>query len=119
MKGSTPFTRYAGLWQRATGFEPFKLAPKWEAAKGKVDDDVIFDFTSDNDIIGGNSGSPIIDANGAVIGAIFDGNIDSLGGSFGFDARVNRAVSVSAVAIAEALRKIYGNTALADELTRH
>jgi len=112
-----PFTRYAGLWQRATGFAPFELAPRWRDAQGKVDGNVIFDFTSDNDIIGGNSGSPIIDAQGAVIGAIFDGNIDSLGGAFGFDPRVNRAVSVSAVAIAEALRKVYGNAALADELT--
>ena len=112
-----PFTRYAGLWQRATGQPPFELAPRWQGAQGKVDGNIIFNFTSDNDIVGGNSGSPIIDANGAVIGAIFDGNIDSLGGSFGFDPRVNRAVSVSTVAITEALRKVYGNAALADELT--
>ena len=112
-----PFTRYDGLWQRATGQAPFELAPRWRDAQAKVDGNTVFDFTSDNDIIGGNSGSPIIDAKGAVIGAIFDGNIDSLGGAFGFDGRVNRGVSVSAVAIAEALRKIYGNAALADELT--
>jgi hypothetical protein len=111
-----PFTRYAGLWQRATGQPPYDLMPRWKDSQGKVNGDTIFNFTSDNDIIGGNSGSPVIDAQGAVIGAIFDGNIDSLGGSFGFDPRVNRAVSVSAVAVIEALRKIYGNTALADEL---
>jgi V8-like Glu-specific endopeptidase len=76
----------------------------------------VFDFVSDNDIVGGNSGSPIIDAKGQVIGAIFDGNIESLGGSFGFDDRVNRAVSVSTAAISEALLKIYGNQALIADL---
>ncbi len=82
-----------------------------------MDGDTVFDFTTNNDIIGGNSGSPAIDANGAVIGAVFDGNIDSLGGSFGFDTRGNRRVSVSTAAITEALRNVYGNNALADELT--
>lgn len=111
-----PFTRFAGLWERATGQFPFNLAPRWESGQSKVNPQTVFDFTSDNDIIGGNSGSPVIDANGAVIGAIFDGNIDSLGGAFGFDPAVNRAVSVSTAAITEALRNIYNVPGLVSEL---
>ena len=111
------FTYYSGLWERATGQFPFALTPRWIAAKGKVDPRMVFDFVSDNDIIGGNSGSPAIDAQGRVVGAVFDGNIESLGGAFGFDDRVNRAVSVSTAAITEALAKVYGATALVKELT--
>jgi hypothetical protein len=111
-----PFTRFAGLWQRATGQPPFDLAPRWVNSAGKVDPNTVFDLVSDNDIIGGNSGSPLIDAQGHVIGAIFDGNIESLGGDFGFNDKVNRAVAVSTAAITEALDKIYGNHALVAEL---
>jgi hypothetical protein len=111
------FTYYSGLWERATGQYPFALTPRWVAAKDRLDPKTVFDFASDNDIIGGNSGSPAIDAQGRVVGAIFDGNIDSLGGAFGFDGRVNRAVSVSTAAITEALRKVYGANDLAKELT--
>jgi len=111
------FTYYKGLWERATGQYPFALTPRWIAAKDKVDPAMVFDFVSDNDIIGGNSGSPAIDAQGRVVGAIFDGNIDSLGGAFGFDGRVNRAVAVSTAAITEALRKVYSADGLVQELT--
>jgi hypothetical protein len=111
------FTYYKGLWERATGQYPFALTARWLAAKDKVDPSIAFNMVSDNDIIGGNSGSPAIDAQGRVVGAIFDGNIDSLGGAFGFDGRVNRSVAVSTAAITEALRKVYGANALATELT--
>ena len=107
-----------GLWDRATGQYPFDLAPRWQNAKGKVDPKTVFDFVSDNDIIGGNSGSPAINAKGEVVGAIFDGNIESLGGNFGFDDRVNRAVAVSTAAITEALRNIYHADNLVGELTK-
>lgn len=110
------FTYYKGLWERATGQFPFDLAPRWQTAQAKVDPGTVLDFVSDNDIIGGNSGSPVINAKGEVIGAAFDGNIESLGGAFGFDDRVNRMVSVSTAAITEALRNIYGNQTLTAEL---
>ncbi|HEY4077230.1 MAG TPA: S46 family peptidase [Rhizomicrobium sp.] len=111
-----PFTRFGGLWQRATGQFPFNLAPKWQTAQGKVNPDTVFDFVTDNDIIGGNSGSPAITAKGEVVGAVFDGNIESLGGAFGFDGRVNRTVAVSTAAITEALKNVYGNSRLVTEL---
>src|SRR6185312_7938784 len=111
-----PFTYYRGLWERATGQDPFALSPRWVGAQNKVNPDTVFDFSTDNDIIGGNSGSPAIDAKAEVIGAVFDGNIHSLGGAFGFDDTQNRAVVVSTAAIGEALDKIYVEHALAAEL---
>lgn len=113
----TPFTYFKGLWARATGQFPFNLAPRWQKAQSKVNPGTVFDFVTDDDIIGGNSGSPAINARGEVVGAIFDGNIESLGGAFGFDPKVNRAVSVSTAAITEALKNVYGDQALVAELT--
>jgi hypothetical protein len=112
-----PFTNFGGLYARATGQPPFQLAPRWVEAKGKVDDKTVFNVSSDNDIIGGNSGSPLINAKGEVIGAIFDGNIHSLGGEYFFDPKLNRTVSVSTAAMTEALIKVYGRNALVAELT--
>jgi len=114
-----PFTYYKGLWERATGQFPFELAPRWQTAQNKVNPGTVLNFTTDNDIIGGNSGSPAVDAKGEVLGAAFDGNIESLGGAFGFDDRVNRTVIVSTAAISEALRHVYGDEALASELEGH
>lgn len=111
-----PFTTFAGLYARATGQAPFKLDPRWVAAKDRLNPDTIFDISTTNDIIGGNSGSPLINAKAEVIGAVFDGNIHSLGGNYGYDPATNRAISVSAAAVSEALRQVYGATALADEL---
>ncbi|MBE7218259.1 MAG: S46 family peptidase [Caulobacteraceae bacterium] len=111
-----PFTDFAGLYQRATGQEPFKLDPRWAAAQSKLNPNTVFDISTTNDIIGGNSGSPLINARAEVIGAIFDGNIHSLGGDYGYDPKLNRAVAVSAAAVSEALVKVYGADALAKEL---
>lgn len=77
-----------------------------------------FDFVSTNDIIGGNSGSPVIDAQGHAVGLIFDGNIHSLGGDFYYDESTNRAVAVDSAAILESLKSVYKNQALADELVK-
>jgi hypothetical protein len=112
-----PFTTIGGLYERATGAEPFNLAPRWAAAKDRLDLATVFDIASTNDIIGGNSGSPLINAEGEVIGAVFDGNIHSLGGDYGYDGALNRTISVSTAAITEALRKVYGQDALLQELT--
>ncbi len=111
-----PFTNFAGLYDRATGAEPFRLPQRWLDAKAKLDLSTPLDVSTTNDIIGGNSGSPLIDAQGRVAGAIFDGNIHSLGGDFGYDGRTNRAVAVLTPAISAALRHVYGLPALADEL---
>jgi hypothetical protein len=113
-----PFTTFSGLWDRATGQDPFALTPRWVDAQAKVNPNTVFDFTTDNDIIGGNSGSPVVNAKGQVVGAVFDGNIHSLGGAFGFDDTQNRSVVVSTAAITEALDKVYNQRALVDELTK-
>ena len=112
------FTNFAGLYERATGQDPFKLDPRWVAAKGKLNPNTIFDISTTNDVIGGNSGSPLINANGEVIGAIFDGNIHSIGGDYGYDPANNRSVAVSTAAVSEALRKVYGANNIVDELER-
>jgi hypothetical protein len=116
-KAVAPFTRFAGLYERATGQPPFDLDPRWIAARPRLDPDTIFDLSTTNDIIGGNSGSPLLNAKGEVIGTAFDGNILSLGGDYGYDGRVNRAVALSAAAITEALQKVYAANGLVRELT--
>src|SRR5467141_2685260 len=112
-----PFTDFAGAFARDTGVDPFALPESWHAAKSKLNLAQRFDFTTDNDIIGGNSGSPMINRNGEIVGLIFDGNIHSLGGAFWFDDRYNRAVAVHSGAILEALNKVYGAADLAREIT--
>lgn len=114
-----PFTTIAGAFDRHTGFDPFALPDSWFKAKnkGELKLDQRFNFVTTNDIIGGNSGSPVINKDMQVVGLVFDGNIRSLGGAYWFDERVNRTVAVHSGAIVEALRDIYGAGFLADELT--
>jgi hypothetical protein len=109
-------TTIGGKFDRATGADPFALTPSWAAAANRIDRSVPFNIVSDNDIIGGNSGSPLIDRQGRVVGAVFDGNIHSLGGDFAFDGRVNRTVSVTTAAVTEALRSVYGMDRIVTEL---
>jgi hypothetical protein len=113
-----PFTVMGGAFDRATGATPFKLPESWIAAKSKINGQQKFDFCTTNDIIGGNSGSPVINKDSEVVGLIFDGNIQSLGGDFGYDGAVNRAVAVDAGAIREALKAIYHADRLVGELSR-
>ncbi|SFF50802.1 dipeptidyl-peptidase 7. Serine peptidase. MEROPS family S46 [Fontimonas thermophila] len=111
-----PFTTFAGLFQRATGTDPFALPESWLKAQTRLDGQTPFNFVTTNDIIGGNSGSPIIDRAGRIVGLAFDGNIHSLGGSFWYDEARNRCVGVHSAAMIEALDKVYGAKALLREL---
>jgi hypothetical protein len=109
-------TFIGGTYDRATGAYPFDLAPAFVTNKARIDKSVVYDFVTNNDIIGGNSGSPVLDRNGTAIGAAFDGNIHSLGGNYGFDPTLNRTVVVSMAAVEEALKHIYPAPALLAEL---
>ncbi len=114
-----PFTTFYGLYDRADSFgdkEPFNLTPKEAAGLGKLDLSTPLDFVSTGDIIGGNSGSPVVNREGELVGLIFDGNIESLAGDFVYDGSKNRAVAVHSSGMIEGLRKLYGADALADEL---
>jgi hypothetical protein len=95
---------------------PYNLPDSWMKSKAKLDLKAALNFVSTADIIGGNSGSPAVNKKGEVVGIIFDGNIQSLPWNFAFSEVQGRAVHVDARGIEEALRKIYGATALADEL---
>jgi hypothetical protein len=114
-----PFTTFYGLYDRADSFgnkSPFNLTPKEEAGLDKLDLATPLDFVSTGDIIGGNSGSPVVNREGELVGLIFDGNIESLAGDFVYDGTKNRAVAVHSAGMMEGLRKLYGAGALADEI---
>jgi hypothetical protein len=111
-----PFTTFAGAFERATGRDPFALPEGWLRARDRLDLGTRFDFVTTNDIIGGNSGSPVVNRNAEIVGLIFDGNIHSLGGEYGFDPATNRAVAVHSDALLEALSRIYGAQRIVSEL---
>ncbi len=111
-----PFTAVGGAFERATGRDPFRLPTSWIAAKDRLDLSAPFDFVTTNDIIGGNSGSPVFDKDLKIVGLIFDGNLPSLGGDYGFDEAVNRAVAVDSRALLEALSRVYGAKRVVDEI---
>jgi hypothetical protein len=114
-----PFTTFYGLYDRAASFSnkpPFELTPKEAAGRDKLDLSTPLDFVTTNDIIGGNSGSPVVNRDGELVGLVFDGNIKSLAGDFVYDGTKNRTVAVHSSGMIEGLRKLYGADALADEL---
>lgn len=115
-KSVQPFTTIDGAFERHMGAEPFALPASWLAAKGRIGGRVPFNFVTTNDIIGGNSGSPVVNRQGEVVGLVFDGNIQSLGGDYGFDEAINRTVAVHSAALLEALDKVYGARRLVDEI---
>jgi hypothetical protein len=102
-----PYTTMGGLFERASGAPPYKLPETWLKAKGNLNLSLPMNLSTTNDIIGGNSGSPLIDKDARVVGLIFDGNIFSLGGDYGYDAKQNRAVAVDSRALLEGLQKVY------------
>jgi len=111
-----PITVVGGAFERHTGADPFKLPATWLKAQKSLTLSTPMNMSTTNDIIGGNSGSPVVNKDGHVIGLIFDGNIHSLGGEYGFNPDTNRAVAVHSAVILEALQKIYGAKHLVDEL---
>ncbi|MDP9053003.1 MAG: S46 family peptidase [Acidobacteriota bacterium] len=118
-------TTFFGLYDRANSFDlkaPFNLPARYADGKAKLDLSKLdlttpLDFVTTNDITGGNSGSPVVDRQGDIVGLIFDGNIESLVGDFVYDGDTNRAVAVHTAGMTEALRKLYGADALLNELT--
>ncbi|QSQ15586.1 S46 family peptidase [Myxococcus landrumensis] len=115
-KQVAPITQMAGTFEHATGEDPFALPPSWLKSEKLIDGTTAMNMVTTNDIIGGNSGSPVINKDGEIVGLVFDGNIQSLGGEYGFDEASNRAVSVHSDAIIESLKKIYGATRVLEEL---
>jgi hypothetical protein len=113
----TPFTYLDRAFDRATGVSPFKIPPSWLKVKDQLDLKTPFCISTTSDIVGGNSGSPLIDAEGRIVGLMFDGNIHSISGAYWFDAAKNRAIALHPAIIREALDKVYGAKALMAELT--
>jgi hypothetical protein len=113
------FTDFAGLYQRSAEHDnrpPFDLPQRWIDKKANLNLATKFNFVSDADIIGGNSGSPVVNKANEFVGIIFDGDIQSLVLDCIYTDTQARAVSVDSAAIIEALRKVYDAGALADEL---
>jgi hypothetical protein len=111
-----PFTHLDRAFERATGASPFKIPASWMKVKDQLDMRTPFCISTNSDIVGGNSGSPLIDAQGRIVGLMFDGNIHSIAGHYGFNAADNRAIALHPAIIREALDKVYGAKALLQEL---
>ena len=115
------YTTFYGVYDRSIGFggeSPWDLTPKWQAAREHVNLATPFNAVSTNDITGGNSGSPVINRDGEIVGLIHDGNIEQLPLDFIFFETYGRSVWVDSRGIVEALRHVYDAGTLADELTR-
>ena len=111
-----PFTYLSRLFERATGQEPFKVPESWHDLKERLDLHTKFNLATTNDIVGGNSGSPLVDADGRLVGLMFDGNIHSIAGAYWFDPENNRAIAVHPAIMLEGLRKVYQANELLSEL---
>jgi V8-like Glu-specific endopeptidase len=111
-----PFTRLDRLFARATGAPPFALPKSWLDARTRLDMNTRANFVTTNDIVGGNSGSPMINADRRIVGLVFDGNIHSIAGSYWFDPQMNRTVAVHPEYIRAALSQVYQAGRLAKEL---
>ena len=112
-----PFTTLKVAYDRTTGKKPFSMPPRWVEQKGSLDLGTRFNLSTNNDIVGGNSGSPLINAKGELVGLMFDGNIHSISGSYWFDVEKNRAIAVDPTIMKEALTKVYHADALVKEIS--
>jgi hypothetical protein len=111
-----PFTTIGGLFARASGADPYELPPSWLNARAALNMSTPMNLSTTNDVVGGNSGSPLINKNAEIVGLIFDGNIHSLGGDYGYDPRLNRAIAVDSRAVVEGLTKVYHANRLVAEI---
>jgi hypothetical protein len=112
-------TSLGGIFERSTEMEgrpPFDLPERWQKKRRAIHAEVPFNFVSTHDIIGGNSGSPVVNRNGEFVGIIFDGNIESLVLGFAYEETQARALSVHSAGILEALRSVYAAKPLVEEL---
>jgi len=117
-KEVAPFTDVKGLYERATGKPPYRLPPRWVKRKKAVDPKVKLNFVTTADIHGGNSGSPVVDREGRLVGMIFDSNIHGLPNRFVYSDERARAVAVHAQAIMHSLRKVYDAEELVTEIAK-
>jgi len=111
-----PVTRLERLYERATGQPPFEIPDSWQGARSGLDMQTPFNIATNNDIVGGNSGSPLINVDGAIVGIMFDGNIHSISGAYWFDEARNRSIAVATPVIGVALEEVYDADALVEEL---
>jgi hypothetical protein len=111
-------THLRRAYERATGASPFRIPDSWLKVQDRLDMNTPFCISTSNDIIGGNSGSPLIDAEGRLVGLMFDGNLHSIAGRFWFNPNDNRAVALHPAIIREALDKVYGAHSLLAELAQ-
>ncbi len=111
-----PFTRLETAFARATGEAPFAIPSSWQEKRERLNPDTPFNLSTNNDIVGGNSGSPLLNAQGEIVGLIFDGNIHSISGSYGFDPVMNRSVAVHPAIMQAALDQVYQAQSLLNEI---
>ena len=114
------FTTIGGAFEHAAQHrnkDPYALPESWLNSKSKLNLDAPLNVVQTSDIIGGNSGSPVLNTKDEIVGIIFDGNPQSLPWNFVYDDALGRSIQVDSRGILEALRNIYGATNLADELT--
>jgi hypothetical protein len=110
------YTTFKGLYELEAGQPPYRLPQRWLDRKARLNLDTPYNFVNTADIIGGNSGSPVVNREGELVGIVFDGNIQQLPNRFLYTDQQARTVAVHAAGILEALRKVYGAQALVREL---
>ncbi|MGA7048376.1 MAG: S46 family peptidase, partial [Candidatus Sulfotelmatobacter sp.] len=111
-----PYTNIGGVFNRATGAPPYALPESWLEAKASLNLSVPMNLSTTNDTTGGNSGSPVIDKDANIVGLLFDGNIFSLGGDYGYDPAKNRSIAVDSRGLLEGMRKVYHIDRIVDEI---